>query len=238
LSLPEEYRPHIYTLYFEEVDSYSHRYGPDSAGNIEMIHRVDSYLGRLLDGLEALPHGDRVNVILVSDHGLRSYLSDEPPFVLSEYIYTGHAPLVGGGSYLFVHLPEDDLHKADEYAATVNQYWKHGKAYTRDNAPADWHVTDNPRFPELILVPEPGHAVIPVAGGKPLAGDHGWAPEDPAMHGFFVASGPNIRPGVQLGAVEMVDIYPLMLTILGLEAPATIVGDADVLSGILQTGAN
>ena len=238
LAEPEASRPHMITLYFEEVDSYSHWYGPDSTRNIGMIRQVDSYLGRLLDGLGKLPHGDRVNIILVSDHGLRSYFEGEQPLVLSEYIYTGHASLVGGGSYLFAHLADDDLHRAGEYAATVNQHWKHGKAYTRDNAPADWHVTGNPRFPDLIFIPEPGHAVIPVAGAKSLAGDHGWAPEDPAMHGFFMASGPNIKPGVQLGAVEMVDVYPLMLAILGLEGPATIDGDAAVLSGILRPGAD
>ena len=230
LGEPEEHRPHMITLYFENVDSHAHWYGPDSQEAAAAIRRVDGYIGRLLDGLEKLPHGDKVNIVLVSDHGQHAYLTDTPPLVLSEYIYTGHAPLVEGGSYLFIHLADDELHKADEYAVTVNRHWKHGRAYTRENAPADWHVTDNPRFPGLIFIPDPGHAVIPVAGGKVLAGDHGWAPEAPAMHGFFVASGPNIKPGVALGPVSVIDVYSLMVSILGLEGPDTVDGDASKLA--------
>jgi predicted AlkP superfamily pyrophosphatase or phosphodiesterase len=234
LAEPPERRPHMITLYFEEVDSYSHWYGPDSAANIEMIHRVDSYVGHLLDGLQKLPHGGEVNLIVVSDHGLRAYLENEPPFVLAELVDTGHAALVGGGSYLFIHLDDEDAPSADQITATVNRHWEHGKAYTRETAPADWHVTGNPRFPDVILMPEPGHAVIPVAGGESLAGDHGWAPDDPAMHGFFLASGPGIKPGIELGPIEMVDVYPLMVSLLGLNAPDKLDGDADKLGGILQ----
>ena len=70
LAEPEENRAHLYTLYFEDVDSHSHWYGPDSKENIAAIGRVDDYLGRLLNGLDKLPHADKVNIILLSDHGL------------------------------------------------------------------------------------------------------------------------------------------------------------------------
>ncbi len=77
LKAPEQNRPHIYTLYFEDVDDYSHWYGPDSEENIEAIGRVDSYIGRLLDGLEQLPYADQVNIILLSDHGQGAYLENQ-----------------------------------------------------------------------------------------------------------------------------------------------------------------
>lgn len=236
LALPEKTRPHLYTLYFEDVDSNSHWYGPQSAENIDAIERVDAYLGRLLDGLEALPHGDQVNILIISDHGQQEYLADTPPFVLSEHLDTGDASPVGGGSYLFIHLKGGELHKAGEYANTVNHYWTHGTAYTRENAPADWHVNDNPRFPDLILMPEPGHAVTAAAESKSLIGDHGWAPEAPGMHGFFIASGPNIKPGLSLDPASTIDVYPLMTSILGLEGPDNIDGDSSKLAQALYIG--
>ena len=76
LAEPEERRPHLYTLYFEDVDDNSHWRGPDSAENFEAISRVDGYLGRLLSGLEKLPHAEQVNIILVSDHGQAEYLEN------------------------------------------------------------------------------------------------------------------------------------------------------------------
>ena len=235
LAEPAERRPHMITLYFEEVDSYAHWYGPDSEDTVTAISRVDASIGRLLDGLEKLPHGDEINIIVVSDHGQRGYRVDTPPFVLADYVYTGHAPLVGGGSYLFIHLADEELHTAGEITATVNRHWEHGTAYTRETAPADWHVTDNPRFPDLILMPDPGHAVIPVAGGRPHAGDHGWAPEATNMHGIFMAAGPNIRAGVVIEQAETVDVYPLMLSILGLDSPGNTDGDAEALAGALRS---
>jgi hypothetical protein len=68
---------------------------------------------------------------------------------------------------------------------------------------------------------------------KVIAGDHGWAPESPEMHGFFIASGPNIKTGQSLGPVDNIDVYPFMLSILGLDAPEMTDGDANALNGIL-----
>lgn len=55
------------------------------------------------------------------------------------------------------------------------------------------------------------------------------------MHGFFVACGPNIRAGARPGPVRNIDIYPLMLSILGLQGPPSIDGDAANLADMLYT---
>src|SRR5690606_8600477 len=70
LALPEAQRPHLVTLYFSAVDHAGHYYGPDSPENAAAVADVDAALGRLLDGLERLEIADRVNVVLVSDHGM------------------------------------------------------------------------------------------------------------------------------------------------------------------------
>ena len=57
LALPAERRPHLVTLYFSSVDGAGHRYGPASTAVAEAVERVDADLGRLLDGIDALPHG-------------------------------------------------------------------------------------------------------------------------------------------------------------------------------------
>ncbi|MBT8069818.1 MAG: hypothetical protein KJO80_05245, partial [Gammaproteobacteria bacterium] len=140
-------------------------------------------------------------------------------------------------SYLFMHFDHDDPERAAAIAATVNNSWQHGHAYTSATAPAAWVVDDNPRFADVMLIPEQGYAVLSSAekAGKINAGDHGWAPESPAMHGLFIASGPNVKPGVELGPVRNIDIYPLMLSILGLDAPEYIDGDPSRLSAKLYS---
>jgi len=232
-----QHRPHVYTLYFEDVDDSSHWYGPDSVENAGAIGRVDAYMGRLLDGIEKLPHADDVNIILLSDHGQGAYVENQRPYVLADYVNLDGARIVEGGSYLFLHLDHDDPGRAAAIAATVNAGWDHGHAYLPADAPAQWHVDGNPGFPDVILMPETGYAVLSRMDkvGKINAGDHGWAPESPAMHGFFVACGPNITPGLSLGAVKNIDIYPLMLSILGLQGPQLMDGDAAGLADILYT---
>lgn len=236
MAQPAANRPHLYTLYFENVDDHSHWYGPASEKNAEAIGRVDDWLGRLLDGIDKLPFADQVNIIVLSDHGQGAYLSDPAPFIVGELVDLSGATIIEGGSYFFIHFDRDDPARASDIAATVNDHWQHGDAYTPASAPARWAVDDNPRFPDVMLIPEQGFAVLSSGdkAGKIDAGDHGWAPESPAMHGFFIASGPNIKPGVELGPVRNIDIYPLMLSILGLNGPENIDGDPASLSIILN----
>jgi len=236
LAEPARKRPHLYTLYFEDVDDYSHWYGPDSPENIAAIKRVDDYLGQLLNGLENLPHADQVNILLVSDHGQAAYRENPQAFKLGEYVDLNGTTIIEGGSYLFIHFDQDDPDRANDIVETVNQHWIHGRAYLPTDSPCNWHVDSNPRFPDVILMPEPGFAVLSTASetGRINAGDHGWAPETPAMHGFFVASGPDIKAGLSLGSVNNIDIYPLMTSILGLKAPEAVDGDASKLARVLN----
>lgn len=237
LKEPALNRPHMVTLYFEDVDDHSHWFGPDSVENTEAIQLVDAYIGRLLDGLEKLPFADQVNIILVSDHGQGAYLENQQTYLLADHVNLDETQIIEGGSYLFLHLDQDDPARAAEIVAAVHHSWKHGNAYLPIDAPAQWQVGSNPRFPDVILVAEDGYAVLSTAekSYKINKGDHGWAPESPAMHGVFVACGPNIKPGVSLGPVMNIDIYPLMISILDLDPPAIVDGDASTVAGPLFT---
>ena len=238
LAEPEPSRPHLLTLYFEDVDDNSHWYGPDSKENIDAIQRVDAYIGRLLNGLQTLPHAQQVNIILVSDHGQAAYRDNPEPFILNEHVELNDSMIVEGGSYLFLHFDQDNPKRARHIVKTVNAQWQHGRAYLPGETPEQWQVGDNPRFPDVILMPEAGFAVFSTTekSSHLTKGDHGWAPENPDMHGLLVASGPNINPGISLGPVKSVDIHPLMLEILGLDAPENTDGDAGTLARILSPG--
>ena len=48
LSMPEDGRPHMITLYFEDIDAVAHDYGMDSPETSRAVARVDASLGRLL----------------------------------------------------------------------------------------------------------------------------------------------------------------------------------------------
>jgi predicted AlkP superfamily pyrophosphatase or phosphodiesterase len=237
LAEPDQNRPHMITLYFEDVDDNSHWYGVGSGQSIEAIKRVDDYLGQLFAGLQELPHGDRVNIIVVSDHGQAAYHLDQEPFVLEDHVDLENSVSIEGGSYLYLHFDPDDPERARQVVNTVNEQWDHGRAYLPDETPASWRTDGGPRYPDVILQPQVGYAVLSglEKAGKLNAGDHGWAPEAPAMHGIFIASGPDIKPGVSLGPVNSIDVYPLMISILGLTVPEKQDGNFDVLRGLIYS---
>jgi predicted AlkP superfamily pyrophosphatase or phosphodiesterase len=69
LDLPATQRPTFFALYFSDVDTAGHDSGPDSEGVGNAVARVDETVGRLMQGLEERNLYDRINIIVVSDHG-------------------------------------------------------------------------------------------------------------------------------------------------------------------------
>lgn len=70
LDLPQDQRPQLITLYFEDADSAGHQYGPDSPKINEAIRRLDKAIGQLMEGLKARDLEKDTYVILLSDHGM------------------------------------------------------------------------------------------------------------------------------------------------------------------------
>lgn len=234
LAEPEESRPQLITLYFETVDDYGHWYGPDSQQNLAAIRGVDSQLGALLDGIEGLPHGEDVTVILVSDHGQAAYEPLEP-FVLDEWIDLEGVTVVSGGPYAFIHFAAPDEKRAIAMRDTVIHNWDCGGAWLPGDMPAVWNAGRSDRYPDLVVLADPGCAVIgtEASRGKITAGDHGWSPLMPEMRGIFYAVGPRIPAGALTGPAHVTDVYPLMLELLGLEAPGPVDGDREALAARL-----
>jgi len=164
LQQPPDKRPHVYALYFDEVDDNGHWYGPESRENAKAVERVDKDIGYLLNGLAKLDFGERVNVVVVSDHGQGSYRPDPEPLILDErWDLSGMQP-VDGGPYVFLYFDAVDPDRAAKMRDEINETWDCGHAYRPGDAPAAWKVNDNPRFPGLMLVADPGCAVLSSAG--------------------------------------------------------------------------
>ncbi len=234
LSQSPETRPHMITLYFEEVDQASHRFGPDSTESIAAITNVDSHIDRLVRGVSNLAIADEVSILLVSDHGQSSYRQDIEPLILDQVVDLDGIAVVDGGSAAFLFAREVDRARLVAVRDAINDSWQHGRAWLREEAPESFHVTGNSRFPEIIVLADPQYGVIGTAERHYImtAGDHGWSPEFPDMHGIFIAAGPRLPRGAVIDAISAVDVYPMMREIL--ELPQVEVdGDASVLLPML-----
>ncbi|HEX3659846.1 MAG TPA: ectonucleotide pyrophosphatase/phosphodiesterase [Acidobacteriaceae bacterium] len=231
LKLPPEQRPHFITLYYPNVDHAGHEYGPDSPQTAEAVRHVDALMGTLEADLKALALP--IDLIIVSDHGMAKIQGswiDLDTFASLDGLTTV-------GSYLYA---------PDETAANhVYQKLKAADAsfmvYRRENVPAELHFNSNPREGDPIIVARGPYAIRAKApppdreDRAPTVGNHGFDPfMMPEMKAVFYAEGPDIRPGVKLKPFENVNVYPLIVKLLGLNS-SKVDGSFGVLSGVLTS---
>lgn len=235
LSMPAEARPHLITLYFEDVDSATHLHGPGSAQGVAAIERVDSYLGQLMSGIAQLPIADDVYVVIVSDHGQSAIRMDERPLIIDEVVSLDGLTVVDHGAAAFIYFPEPDRQLGLGIRNAINESWEHGRAMLRDEVPKSWQVTAAAGFADVIVQADPGYGVFSTRrqAGSMSRGDHGWAPEFSDMHGIFLAAGPRLPEGVVIPPIDAVDVYPLLMKILDLPITAPIDGDMTRLPKLL-----
>jgi alkaline phosphatase D len=214
LRLPAESRPHFITLYFSDVDSAGHAFGPESPQVAAAVAMLDEQIGRLMAGIAELKLP--VDVIVLSDHGMAKV--EGPPIYLDAY---GLRPewferTVGPNLYA--------KSEADAQAAYEALRGKNGKfqVYRRAQVPGHLHFTSNPREGDPVIVPT-GPSLIAAAAdaqktAAPPLGEHGYDPSSmPEMKAIFFAVGPDIRRGVTVPPFENVHVYPLVARILGLD---------------------
>lgn len=233
LRMPEAGRPHVITLYFPHTDDAGHRQGPDSPAINRTVAQMDSVLGRLLDRIDELPHGDQVHVIVVSDHGMTR--RDGRQVILDDWADLDGVVVVSATTLAHLHFHGDSARR-DAVKRSLDRA-PHVRVFLRDEIPVEWGVKDNPRIGDILIVADESAIVRRRDGRAEMnPATHGWAPST-SMHGIFVAAGPGIRSGVRIPAFENIHVYPLMAGLLGLEPAPGIDGRIAVLAPILARSA-
>jgi len=235
LRAPAAERPRFVTLYFEDVDTQTHRHGIGSPESVAAIRRVDELLGRLQAGIAALPFADQVYLVVVSDHGMGAYRAVEP-LVLDRLVDLGDTRIVEGGSYVHLYFDRDRDRRARAVRDAVNAAWDCGRAMLADELPAAWRAGASPRYPDLFVLADAGCGVLSSARERHRmeAADHGWPPDMPEMRGILYATGPRIPAGTATGPAHVTDIQPLIVELLGLENSAPVDGDPLRLTSLLR----
>jgi predicted AlkP superfamily pyrophosphatase or phosphodiesterase len=236
LDRPDSERPTFLTLYFSEVDTAGHEHGPDAPETRAAVYDIDSVIGRLIAGVEGLGLSSRVNLVMVSDHGMAP-LSRDRVIVLDDYLdlstvdIIDSAPIVGlrpkpGTSVEQVFQALHGRHAALE-------------VYTKATLPEHFGLRDHPRVPEVIGIADDGwhpttRSRLSGAAGEDFAGgNHGYDPKHRSMHGLFIAVGPRFKSGLLVSAFENVHIYELICRVLTLR-PAPNDGDSAVTAGFVR----
>lgn len=247
LQMPAERRPHLITLYFSDLDTASHAGALDHPRVEAAAKSLDTLIGTLVAGLDALPLRDRVYLLITSDHGMVE-TSAKQTVALASVIDAADLTDIQAsfaGPVANIHV-RGGAARAEELQMKMSGRLQHGKAYLRQQLPERFRHSTNPRSGDIVVVMDEGWTMsVPRAGAPstppPVAtteqrqpprpsgegrGQHGWDPELPSMQALFLAVGPTIRPGVVVDKVHNVDVYPLMAELLGLKPAEQIDGRA------------
>jgi hypothetical protein len=243
LRRPAATRPRFIAMYVPHVDQVGHRQGPASAALDSAVIAADRAVGRLLDSVAVSPVGARVNVVVLSDHGMLP-LAPEPAIDLSRWADMTGVRAVDNGPFMALWFDGDDARREATYAALQRGLAASNapaRVWRRTETPIEWGLRDQPRAGELVVLSAPGYFVTarPVpATARISPGDHGWDPAAaPGLDGIFFAAGPNVRPLGELPAFRNVHVYPFLARLAGVRPVPG--GDADdaVLRGAHRASA-
>ncbi len=224
LSEPGSTRPRIATLYFEGIDKAGHAHGPDSPQAHAAVRETDAALARLLRGLDERGLRDRVDVIVVSDHGMAT-VRRERLVAVEDVVSPEEAAVITIGQVVTI-APNPGFEQRIErrLLGAHERYncWRKGELPTR------WRYGTHRRIPPIVCQMREGWDMLPreLVAKRPAhdRGSHGYDPALPSMRALFVARGPSFRPGTLLEPFANVDVYPLLARLLGI-APAPNDGD-------------
>jgi len=234
LDLPKDQRPIFITGYLNDANYWGHRLGPEVAAMDTVIQGLDADLGRLLTGLSERDLLDKVNLILVSDHGMTA-LDRNKVIFLDDYISLSDVSIVTWSPVTaLVPAPgrEDSVYYALKGANP------HFAVYRKSSTPNHWHYRDHRRITPVIGVAEEGWSVTSrnYYNAHPQAyvgGTHGYDPLVKSMQGTFIASGPGFKSGLKVPSFQNIHLYELFSALLDV-APGPNDGDLDSVRILLK----
>ncbi|MBW8312607.1 MAG: alkaline phosphatase family protein, partial [Rhizobium sp.] len=221
----------------DRVDSAGHAFAPARAPARAALATVDAAIGELVAGLEARGLRERVNLVVVSDHGMADIHPDRTVFV-EDLLPAGAAEVVHLGSQAgFNPRPG----KAAALEAALLGRRGHVECWRREDLPARWAFGTHRRVPAVYCQADTGWRIESrgrEARGKapPHLGAHGFDPADPRMQALFLADGPGIADATTLPVFDNVHVHPLLLQLLGLPPMPQTDGDPAVLRPALSAG--
>ncbi len=239
LSLPNKLRPHLITLYFEDMDKTGHKFGPNNDDKLKnALFKLDASLGVLFEGVKdsKLP----VNIVIVSDHGMMNVPVGH--YIPLEKIEDKDSYLaVDNGSLINIHPKEPSQTNAIFNKLIEKAKSQHYKVYKTENTPGFEYIPQNENWGAIQIVADKGYYFlenekikIKKNSENAVNGAHGFNPINEEMHGIFYANGPAFKKGLTIPSFKNIHIYPILCQILGLDIPDNIDGKQEVLDGILK----
>ena len=234
LAMPDSSAPRLIAVYFSDVDTDSHNYGPLAAQTDSAIARVDSAVGAILDGITALGASERVDLVVVSDHGMTE-ISSERTIALDDYVSLDSLD-VGDWSPVATLIPKPGR-DAYVFNALVHAN-PHMRVFRKGTLPERLHYNTGEHVTPIVAIADEGwsigtHASLTSMRAGHTYGAHGYDNQLSSMGALFVATGPDFKQGLTVPPFANIHVYPLLAAVLHLQ-PAPTDGSLDSVRTLLR----
>ncbi|MBO9526446.1 MAG: alkaline phosphatase family protein [Sphingobium yanoikuyae] len=231
------HQPDFLTVYLTALDHEQHGSGPDTPAAKAVLEKIDAIVGDLI-AAERKAHPDAL-IALVSDHGFEathSGLNLFRPFIDAGLITLGAngkvaswlaMPWIGGGSAAIMLARPDDKMLADKVKGLLDKLAANpanGIERIVDRAEMT-KLGGNPQASFTINL-KPGFvtdifrgANAPLVAPTPVKGMHGYFPGPANLRATFMAMGSGVKPGKDLGLIDMRAIAPTLAKAMGASLP-------------------
>jgi predicted AlkP superfamily pyrophosphatase or phosphodiesterase len=243
LHLWRQYHPDLMFIHFVGYDDRAHRFGPRSPEALRALEITDHEIGRI----RAMIAEDRHTTLLVlSDHGFLPVEREAAPLVILKeeglFAMRGRKHLElkklgavhAGGSFAVFWLEEPETAERRALDRALSRIVETGTvAEVVDRAKLERLGSDPDA--EWILDAADGVCFTgrfdgPVTGRESRdRGTHGHLPTREGMEAMFIACGPRIKPGKNLGRIHLTDVATTVAHLLGIDSDE-LAGDKKPLS--------
>ncbi len=227
LRRPLDRRPRLLMLYFDEPDHAGHEFGPDSPQVRSQVARVDGMIARLRKGLRDMGMADKVDLIVLSDHGMTK-ITPQRCVRPHQYIKKSWHDHITTGTPTSIFSKNEACR--DSILRALKGV-KHITVYKKEEIPAELNYGSSPRVGDIVVIPDCGWQLVDKPRNK--RGAHGYRPSDRDMQAVFRAEGPDFKAGYRAPQFRNVCIYPLICHLLGI-TPSPNDGSLEEIAPILR----
>lgn len=228
LGYPISNRPRLVCLYFEEPDHAGHVFGPNSIEVANEIKSSDDILGYLLKSISKIDIFDKINVVIVSDHGMVD-VSENKIINIDDFNLSG---ILDGKGPVMSFKVDSEI----DFSINELNIPNVSIVPSKSNNNLNYH---NSLYDYLFIANEgwmmyKSEHIKQYNGKLPVKGMHGYHSDYMNMHAIFYAYGPRFKENYKIKTFELIHIYPLLCELLGINPNDNIDGDLKVLKSILK----
>ena len=239
LDLPREKRPTMITMYFSDTDDAGHGHSPDGVEVSDAVKTVDGNIARLLDGLRKRKIDKKVNIIIVSDHGMAAVDQKNAIIMDDHFSFDDTERILWTGEIIQI-FPKAG--KEDAIMSALEKPGLHTTCWRKKDIPDRLHYKQGARVAPIVCTSDLGwmmtsreryETLKKRADFGRIRGAHGYDNKYQEMQTTFIAHGRNFKKSRLIEPFENIEIYNIMCKILGL-VPAKNDGDLSRVENMLK----